>query len=281
MALYRYKKIENEYQEKNQYLVIDDEDNSLNIWKASAESYAGLQDVVNSSRVAQILVPMAFILVGTFFIYKYIYPEIKADIERNNGLVAQGSTSLVPDDFIDKSQYISNPSGLGKTAEEAFETNILQADEQSLSYTKTFYITIPALGIDRLPVKPNVDSTTEDSYNQVLHSSLAHFKNTGLPISDIQQNIVIYGHSASPNYNPSKSDPEVAFSFIPNLKVGDEIHIDMDGERYTFRMFKSKIVEPEDVSIITGNKNQRTLTLFTCYPIGNNSQRYVAVARPV
>jgi len=245
------------------------------------DGYGILQSLVNSSFLANLIIPAFFISLGLFFIFKYIYPEIKYQIEKQNGLVSQGTTTPISQDYVDRSLYISNPAGLNEVSEEAFKQDILQDDTVSKNYNGIFYITIPALGIDSLPVTANVDSTTESSYNSILPTSLAHFQNTGLPISDIKNNIVIYGHSASPNYRPKPSDVEVAFSFLSNLKVGDEIYIDMDGQRYTYRMYRSKIVEPTDLSVITGLKNQRTLTLFTCWPAGNNSSRYVAIARPV
>jgi LPXTG-site transpeptidase (sortase) family protein len=254
----------------------------MNAWNTATDGYGILQSLVNSSRFAQIVIPGILILIGLGFIYKFIYPEIKTQLEERNGLVAQGTTALTANDFLDRSQYISNPAGLlGDVATEAFQQNILQIDTVSKSYNKTFYITIPALNIENLPVTPNVDSTTEDSYTSVLHNSLAHFQNTGLPISEINNNMVIYGHSASPNYNPRTNDPEVAFSFLPNLKVGDLIYIDIDGNRYTYRMYKSKIVEPSDFTIITGELNKRILTLFTCYPPGNSESRIVINARPI
>ena len=155
----------------------------------------------------------------------------------------------------------------------------MENDLKSLSYKGNFFISIPSIGLNRLAVEANVDSTTEDSYNNALKDSLAHFKNTGLPISEIKNNIVIYGHSASPNYNPQRSDPEVAFSFLTEMKVGDKIIIEIEGEKHEFTMSRSKIVKPDDVSIITGTKGKRTLTLFTCYPAGNNTERYVIIAR--
>lgn len=73
----------------------------------------------------------------------------------------------------------------------------------------------------------------------------------------------------------------VAFSFLPDLKVGDEITIEIDGKTFTYQMFRSKIVEPNDLSIITGTAGKGTLTLFTCFPLGSDAKRYTAVARPV
>ncbi len=284
MSLYSYRKAENYLKSKKDYLDLSEQNelnSKVNAWSSASGSYNFLQNLVNSSFLANLIIPSFFIALGLYFIFQYIYPEIQYQIQKQNGLVAQGTTTLISGDYIDRSKYISNPAGLAQVTAEAFEQHILQDDTLSKNYNGIFYISIPSLGIDRLPVQSNVDSTTESVYNQVLKNSLAHFENTGLPISDIKNNIVIYGHSASPNYNPRATDPEVAFSFLPNLKVGDEILIEIEGEVHKFKMFRSKIVEPTDLSIITGNENERTLTLFTCYPAGNNANRYVAIARPV
>lgn len=226
-----------------------------------------------------IIIPLISILFGTFLIYREFVPEIQKILQDNNNYLSQGNISPVSDSYVNFEQFLSNPSGLNLLSEKAFEQNILETDSKSLSYQGNFYITIPSIGINRLPVEANVDSRNEDSYNLALKDSLAHFKNTGLPISDIKNNIVIYGHSASTNYNPSRSDPEVAFSFLTEMKVGDPIIIEIEGERHEFIMSRSKIVKPDDISVITGTKGKRTLTLFTCYPAGNNTERYVILAR--
>lgn len=282
MALYKYRKTENYLNSKREVLILERAENQrVNAWTGATSSYFALKKLANSSFLAHLLIPMFFVSIGVAFIYLHFLGDIQTYFRESTGITNQGNTSPVSDGFIDTSPYISNPSGLDKVAREAFDADILQEDVVSKNYQKTFYISIPSLSINRLPVTPNVNSTVPDIYNSVLTNSLAHFEGTGLPISDVKNNIVVYGHSASPTYGPSPSDPEVAFSFIPNLKVGDEIIIEMDGKEYKYRMFRSKIVEPSDVSIITGSKNQRTLTLFTCYPTGNNAQRYVAIARPV
>ncbi len=283
MALYRYKKVDNHFLDsRSKYIEIkQDSKDRTTLWNTMGGGYDALQSLVNNSRIANLIIPSALVILGLFFIYRFVYPELQTIAQQAVNVGDQGSSAPVSSDYIDRSQFISNPAGLQDVAAEAFEQQILQEDITSRNYAGTFYISIPSLGIDSLPVTPNVDSTTEAVYNSVLKTSLAHFENTGLPISDVQNNMVIYGHSASPNYNPSPRDPEVAFSFLSNLRVGDEIFLDVEGKRYTYRMYKSKIVEPDDFSIITGERNKRTLTLFTCYPSGNNTSRYVALARPV
>ena len=242
-------------------------------------SFQNTKKAYQSSRFAGIIIPLFLILAGVFFIYRQFLPEIKQFFEQNSGYLSQGNISPVSDSYVNYDIYLSNPAGLTELTKKALGENILTLDEESLHYSGNFYLSIPALGMERLAVEANVDSSSQDIYNAALKDSLAHFKSTGLPISDVQNNIVIYGHSASPNYNPKRTDPEVAFSYLADLRVGDQIIIEIEGKQYNFTMYKSKIVDATDTSIITGVKGKRTLTLFTCYPAGNSSQRFVALAR--
>lgn len=280
MALQKYVKSKHINSSSQDELKIHKE-KPVNIWSIGVEGYEQLQNVSRSSKLTNFLIPLIFIFSGFFLIWQYAHGEIVTVLQEINGNLTQGNSTIVDYDYIDLSNYISNPEGLDIVAREAFREDVLLEDPVSNEYNGVFYITIPALGINRLPVQANVDSTTETSYSSVLERSLAHFENTGLPISDVQNNIVIYGHSASAGYNPSPADPVVAFSFLRNLTVGDEIIIEIEGETHTFKMYKSKVVEPTDFSIINGETNRRQLTLFTCDPPGNNSHRLAVMARPV
>lgn len=216
--------------------------------------------------------------------WQQIGPAVDQQLKEAAGYYDQGTTPLVAGEYVTaRTQYVSNPGAeyFRQLTERALAENVLVKDPVSNQYVGTFYLSVPSLGMDRIPVKANVESGVEEVYNSVLNDQLAHFKDTGLPISDVKNNIVIYGHSAMPYYSPSPSDPLTAFSFLSELKIGDEMLIEIEGETHRFVMSKSKIVEPDDVEIITGNPGKRTLTLFTCYPRGSNSHRYVAVGREV
>ncbi len=254
---------------------------SVTLGSILTSGYNSLKAFASTSALTGILIPGFLVVAGGFFIYQQFFPEIKQLVEVNSGYLTQGNIAPVAESYITSSEFISNPSGLSQLVQNALDMHILQDDQISKNFNGTFYITIPSLGIDRLPVQSNVESTTEEIYNQVLQTKLAHFQGTGLPISNVKNNIVVYGHSAAPLYNPQRTDPYVAFTFLPELKVGDDIKIEIENQTFNFKMYKSKIVNPTDTSIITGQSGKRTLTLFTCYPAGNNSQRYVAVAREV
>jgi len=287
MALYKYQKVKTErkFQSYNDEFLIKDckeERGFINkLLYIPKGIYKDLAHAMRKSSTANLVIPLIFIGIGGVFIYKEFFPDIQAALQTSNGYLSQGNVSPVSDQYIDLASYISQPQGFKELTIEALNEHTLENDTTSLEYDGTFYLTIPSIGIDRLAVQANVDSTTESVYNQVLLTKLAHFKSTGLPISDIKNNMLIYGHSASPNYNPSPKDTEVAFSFLPDLQVGDEIIIQMEGKDYKYIMSSSKIVKPTDTSVITGAKGKKTLTLVTCFPLGSNENRYVAVARPV
>lgn len=287
MNKYTYKKISNKSCTHDQIIIDEnrykdflpkEKSTMVSVFNSIYQSFKSL---TNSSRIASIIIPSIFIFSGFAFIYRQVFPEIQQVIQKNAGYLDQGNISPVSEDFIDLSAYVSKAENFEDITSKALNDNILLPDNQSLDFSGTFFISIPSLGINRLTVTANVDSTSENSYQPVLNRSLAHFKSTGLPISDIKNNIVIYGHSISMNYNPSRQNPMVAFSFLPELKIGDEILIEMNNQQYKFAIQRTKIVEPTDVSIITGARGRRTLTLFTCYPLGSNAQRFVAVAREI
>ena len=286
MAIYSYRKNQDQNERKDDEVFLRDyAPPKVGILKKISNlpksSFNGLKDLANTSKLANIIVPGIFVILGGFFIYKEFFPDIQQMIEKNLNYLSQGNVSPVSDQYIDLSLYVSKPIDFPALTIQALKENTLQTDDVSLNYRGTFYLTIPSLSFDHLPVQANVDSTNEDEYLNVLNTKLAHFKNTSLPISDVKNNMMLFGHSASPNYNPKPSDPYVAFSFLSNLKVGDDIYIDIDGKTYHYKMTSSKIVLPTDTSVISGTKGKRTLTLVTCFPAGSNDNRYVAIARPV
>lgn len=286
MALYTYTKKDPYSSETGlfaspAYITEDYQPAKVSIWQTPKTSYNLIQSIVNSSKIANIVIPTFFILLGVYFIGKQFAPEIKAYFEDKTKVYQQGYISPVSEEYLKRLEYVSNPAGLTELTQNALEQHILQEDTISENYRGIFYISIPALGFDRLPIDANVDSTSESAYQSALEDSLAHFKGTGLPISNVENNIVVYGHSANASYGPRRDDAYVAFSFLHELRVGDDIYLEIEGKTYHYKMYKSNIVEPNDVSIITGTRGKRTLTLFTCWPGGDNNSRYVAIARPV
>lgn len=148
------------------------------------------------------------------------------------------------------------------------------------SYAKPMELTIPSLQIKDINVQSNVASYSEDVYNQVLKNGLAHFQGTPLP--DAGGNTFIYGHSAVQSFfEGNKNNPEIVFTQLENIQIGDEVIIEKDGVEYRYVVRKKKIVEPDDFSILEQQKNKETVTLMTCSPAGIATHRLIVIAERI
>jgi sortase A len=241
--------------------------------------YLKLKYLTLNSELAHRMLPLTFIVLGLVLILlpfkEEIFQQINTFVGNNN------KSNIAPVDlgYLSIEEYISVPTGITELTESALRSGALLVDPIILQYTDTFFISIPSINILRLPVTPNVESTTEAVYQKVLENSLAHFQNTGLPISKVKNNTVIYGHSANLIYNPQRNDPRLSFSFLPEVKIGDKVILTFGDKEYEYSIYRTKVVNPDDLSIIGSTPNVDTITLFTCYPLGNNSQRFVVLGR--
>lgn len=256
---------------------------TTNMWSLIANSYRGLKNLVATSSAAGLLIPILFIFAGGAVLYNQIRPGITDQIRSVDGYYDQGTTSPVDLNYIaDRLQYVSNPGAdYFNKITTALQNNPNTIDQRTLNYAGTMYLSIPSLGFKKLPIKANVESTVKESYNSILTGSLAHFKGTSLPFADTPGNTAIYGHSASGSYHPSPTDVLAAFTFLPNLKVGDLIYLEAAGKTYTYRMVRSRVITPDDISVLESTPGRTTLTLLTCHPAGNSDHRYVAIAQLV
>jgi LPXTG-site transpeptidase (sortase) family protein len=255
----------------------------LTLWDVFAGMKNDFIHLLQTSTMARILIPTLLIGAGGIILFRQLYPEVKQRARQVTGYYDPTRAELVKGDSVQQKEvYLSNPGAdyFKKLTNEAMGENILQTDAVSSKYHGRFNLSIPSLGLNNLPVQANVDSGVESVYRSVLNSGLAHFKGTSLPMSETSNNSVIYGHSAGGDYYSRTKDVAAAFTKLNDIKIGDEIIVNMDGKEYRYRVVKTKIVQPDDSSIINGTKGKKTLTLLTCFPAGNNSQRFVAVARP-
>lgn len=145
------------------------------------------------------------------------------------------------------------------------------------TYSTPMKITIATAQINNIKVTPNVNSYDETIYNQTLKSGLAHFKGTPLPGDG--GNAFIYGHSSVPSFfNSNQNNPEVVFSKLDSVEIGNQIAIEKDGKNLYYTVRKKKLVEPNDISILKPQNDKETVTLMTCWPLGIGSKRLIVIA---
>jgi sortase A len=122
------------------------------------------------------------------------------------------------------------------------------------------------LGVLRIPRLRLEAPLLEGTEEATLDRGLGHIEDTARPGTD--GNAGIAGHR------------DGFFRVLKDIAEGDAIEIQTLGGRDTYRVERTWIVEPEDVSVLDPTPS-RSLTLVTCYPfyfVGSAPQRFIVRA---
>jgi LPXTG-site transpeptidase (sortase) family protein len=90
--------------------------------------------------------------------------------------------------------------------------------------------------------------------------------------------ILLSGHSSSP-INVRGSYDRV-FAKLNYLQPNDRIYVNYEGKKYVYKIYRKKIVWPSQVSF-KEYKNQETLVLLSCWPVGTNARRILIEAKRI
>ena len=174
----------------------------------------------------------------------------------------------------------AHPGVLGASSQTTTHIPVTVAtDSDGFSYFRTdftphespvdsFVITIPKLDIFQAEVK--VNSTDFDK-------NIGHFPGTALP-GEVG-NSFLTGHSVLPQFFSEKNYKSI-FSNLPKLRFNDEFTIEYNGRKQTYAVEKTRIVEPETISVLNPpDAFGKYVTLMTCVPPGLNTKRLVITAR--
>ena len=130
------------------------------------------------------------------------------------------------------------------------------------SYHVMARVRIPRINVD-LPV---YHTTRTD----VLYDGAGHMYGSTLPVGGDGTNAVISAHTGMVN--------AAMFDQLPMLKPGDDIFIDVMGQRLRYRMTSREVVKPDDYDAVTYEPGKDKITLITCTPYGLNTDRLLVHA---
>ncbi|MGX1195118.1 class D sortase [Metabacillus sp. SLBN-84] len=120
------------------------------------------------------------------------------------------------------------------------------------------------LKIGRLDAElPIVEGTDPDD----LAKGVGHYKGSYYPNENGQ--IVLSGHR------------DTVFRKAGELKIGDSLIVAMPYGEFEYRIKSTKIVDADDLSVITLQNDKEELILTTCYPfsfVGSAPERYIIYA---
>jgi sortase A len=159
---------------------------------------------------------------------------------------------------------------LSMYAYETVEARRYQAEqtavfEQAVK-TKTVPQHVRAGGLVGMLDVPRLQMTTpvvEGDDDHTLKRAVGHLPDTPMPWES--------GNSAMAGHRDGLFRP------LKDVKVGDEIRFRTTRDEYVYRVTKTSIVQPDDVSVLE-SKQGTSLTLITCYPfyyVGSAPQRFV------
>jgi len=139
----------------------------------------------------------------------------------------------------------------------------------------------PVLMIERLDIIAPINfaqSTQEAHIQKDLQSGVVHLKNTAYP--GTVGNAYIVGHSSDYAHVPGNF--KQVFKRLPEIKLGDIITLEVQGQSYDYEVFETRVVEPSDLSVLSQETNGRKiLSVQTSYPVGTALQRFLAFAELV
>lgn len=138
-----------------------------------------------------------------------------------------------------------------------------------------FAMSIPTLGIDRLPVSHPVDPTTQAGILEPLKSGVGHL--FGFPGGGGK--VFVYGHSSG--YPWDLSVYTRIFRTVNRLAVGDPIEIVYQGQRFVYRVTNKERILANDLRLFQEDGEEEELILYTCWPPDSVSERLLVRARPV
>jgi sortase A len=122
---------------------------------------------------------------------------------------------------------------------------------------KTLELTVPAMSRIENDEIPYATGTDEEALKT--HAAI-HLEGTGFPWDD-EANVYIAGHRLG---YPS-TESWLTFWDLNEVGVGDKIYVtDANGTKYTYRVFKTFIVNPSDTHVTETQPGKNILTLQTC-----------------
>lgn len=137
--------------------------------------------------------------------------------------------------------------------------------EDIIEDTKIMNQVIGRIEIPKIKLSlPILEGTSSSNLNK----GTGHLTGTNLP-GEVG-NVVIAAHRG---YSYGK-----LFNRLEELDIGDDIIINYSNKNYQYKVYKTMVVEPADISVLNQNSKDKVLTLITCTPLGEPTHRFIVHA---
>ncbi len=245
---------------------------------ANKRKYTPVQQVIDRKKPVEKtigpLLPKILVFFGIILVFSQAIP-LAWSVFTGYSMSESGKTfSPVTAAFIDKLtsvKYIAPGT-------EWFEAVVAQnhAIKIDTEYKKTMKLSINNAGIYRVNLAANIPGNNAAIYDDALKHGVAHLKGTSVPGDDGLS--VIYGHSGVATFLVGKSSPQIVFSRLDTVSIGDTMSIDRDGKELRYVVSGKKIIEAQDLSFMSEKTDKERAILLTCWPLGIGTKRLIIIA---
>ncbi|OGH24084.1 MAG: hypothetical protein A3B47_04415 [Candidatus Levybacteria bacterium RIFCSPLOWO2_01_FULL_39_24] len=206
------------------------------------------------------------LLIGISIILYILFPIISWRIYFSPAFTSQDFTLSIPRaNIVDLARNLIDPTDYTR-AENWFKNFKPASNQKNQVDASSYTISIPTIKITEAVV-----STIDND----LAKHLVNYQGTGIPGRN--GNAVIFGHSTLPQlFNPK--DYKTIFANVYKLKNGDMIYATVTGVTYSYKIFKTIVVDPENSSALVQDYDNSYLTLVTCTPPGTTWKRLIVKA---
>lgn len=155
-----------------------------------------------------------------------------------------------------------------------------QSPSGSQPKSKEFGLVIDKINANA-PIVKEVDPNSDSAYYKALEQGVAHWRGTAYP--DQPGNMFIFGHSSF--YAAAKGDYKDIFAPLDKVEKGEKFDIWYNSAKYTYEVVDNKVVADDDFSVLDGptpdDKNDKTITIMTCWPPKTIAKRRVVFGKQV
>lgn len=145
-----------------------------------------------------------------------------------------------------------------------------------LEYSKKMKINIPSAKINNIQIVPNIPGSNPKYYDAILKNGVAHLKGTAVPGDPGTS--VIYGHSGVAGLLANRNTPQIIFSRLDTVSIGDTMSIERDGKKLKYIVSGKKIMQPDNLTFLKDTDTKEKAVLLTCWPLGIGTKRLVIIA---
>lgn len=135
---------------------------------------------------------------------------------------------------------------------------------------------VPVIGVSTENLIKRDWDALESEIQDALKYGVVHYPGTAN--AGETGNVVITGHSSYFAWDPGRFKD--VFALLHQVVVNDTIIVYHEQEKVTYEVYETKIVEPDQVHVLTQSGEDR-LTLITCTPVGTNLRRLIVLAKPI